>query len=308
MSYGTHSGRAPWRQALFLIAVAAATIAAAAFAATVPAANTGNGNGNDKSAQTQSTTQSGVKPSSTTDKHTHAAAGSDKTKLYGNGKTAGQIAQANGAGAGTDLYGPGNSQPHKVLVCTKNGKEHTVDVHALKSHRTAPCGQGTSGVAAASQTLASGTPALLVHKQERVGTAGTFVDGPVNAVVGETVFYLILVEDHGTTPLDVTLSDPLCDAGTLAPTRTIELNPGGTTFYTCSHLVTAADVGTLRNVATATGVVPGTASHVQGQSAAVAQVAAAGVLGANKTLTRGVHRTARAAPARAGVRAASFTG
>ena len=71
----------------------------------------------------------GVKPSNTTEHETHAAASSDKTKKYGNGKTAGQIAVSNGAAPSAILHGPGNSQPHKVAPC---GGRHEVDVHALK--------------------------------------------------------------------------------------------------------------------------------------------------------------------------------
>jgi hypothetical protein len=71
----------------------------------------------------------GVKPSNTTQKDTHEAASSNKTKVYGNGKTAGQIAIANGAAPSTILHGPGNSQPHKAAGCTGG---HEVDVHALK--------------------------------------------------------------------------------------------------------------------------------------------------------------------------------
>jgi hypothetical protein len=80
----------------------------------------------------------GVKPSNTTDHETHAAASSDKTKEYGNGKTAGQIAIQNGAAPSASLHGPGNSQPHKVAPC---GGGHEVDVHALKGkgHKKA-CG------------------------------------------------------------------------------------------------------------------------------------------------------------------------
>jgi hypothetical protein len=87
----------------------------------------------------------GVKPSNTTQKNTHAQAGSNQTKLYGNGKTAGQIAQQNGADPSTDLYGPGNSQPHKVAVCSKNGKTHYVDVHALKAHSASKCSDTSAG-------------------------------------------------------------------------------------------------------------------------------------------------------------------
>jgi hypothetical protein len=79
----------------------------------------------------------GVKPSSTTEHETHAAASSDDTKLYGNGKTAGQIAVQNGAAPSTVLHGPGNSQPHKAAPCSGG---HEVDVHALKGKRQASCG------------------------------------------------------------------------------------------------------------------------------------------------------------------------
>jgi hypothetical protein len=86
------------------------------------------------------TNSEGVKPSNTTQHETHAAASSDKTKKYGNGKNAGQIAIANSAAASTILHGPGNSQPHKAAGCTGR---HEVDVHALKAkgHRK---GCGTS--------------------------------------------------------------------------------------------------------------------------------------------------------------------
>jgi len=86
----------------------------------------------------------GVKASSTTSFNTHAAAGSSATKLYGNGSTAGQIAEQNGAGASTTLYGPGNSQPHKAALCSTNGKAHLVDVHALKAHGASSCVAGAT--------------------------------------------------------------------------------------------------------------------------------------------------------------------
>jgi hypothetical protein len=106
-----------------------------------------------------SSSSGGVKPGSTTQHDTYAPAGSNQTKLYGNGKTAGQIAMQNGAASGTTLHGPGNSQPHKVAPCP-NG--HEVDVHALKSHANGACTtssppQASSNVAAAS--AASGAPA-----------------------------------------------------------------------------------------------------------------------------------------------------
>lgn len=88
-------------------------------------------------ADTSTTPQEGVKPANDTAHDTHAAASSDETKLYGNGKTAGQIAMQNGAAESTRLHGPGNSQPHKASPCS-NG--HEVDVHALKGKRQGSCG------------------------------------------------------------------------------------------------------------------------------------------------------------------------
>ena len=91
-------------------------------------------------AESEPANSEGVKPSNNTAKDTHEAASSNKTKEYGNGKTAGQIAIANGAAPSTILHGPGNSQPHKAVGCAGG---HEVDVHALKAkgHRK---GCGTS--------------------------------------------------------------------------------------------------------------------------------------------------------------------
>jgi hypothetical protein len=86
---------------------------------------------------TATATSPGVKPSNSTAHNVSAPAGSNSTKLYGNGQTAGQIAMRNGASPSTMLYGPGNSQPHKVSPCghKTHGNGGGFDVHALKSHR-----------------------------------------------------------------------------------------------------------------------------------------------------------------------------
>lgn len=98
------------------------------------------------SASASSSTAAGVKSSAVTNlggHNTNAPASSNRTKLYGNGKTAGQIAMQNGAGASANLYGPGNSQPHKT-VCP--GGKATFDVHALKAHGGASaCAAGSTG-------------------------------------------------------------------------------------------------------------------------------------------------------------------
>jgi hypothetical protein len=89
------------------------------------------------SAEVDPAAQPGVKPANDTAHDTHAAASSEETKQYGNGKTAGQTAVQNGAAASTILHGPGNSQPHKAAPCSGG---HEVDVHALKGKRRTACG------------------------------------------------------------------------------------------------------------------------------------------------------------------------
>jgi hypothetical protein len=85
------------------------------------ASSQANGGG---SADQNTATSIGLKPTNATAKDTHALATSNLTKRYGNGTTAGQIAVQ--AGYTGMLHGPGNSQPHKAALC---GPE--VDVHAL---------------------------------------------------------------------------------------------------------------------------------------------------------------------------------
>jgi hypothetical protein len=97
--------------------------------------------GRAKQASASSSSSSGlpgIKPGSTTHGHKNATerADSGKTKKYGNGNTAGNIAISRGAAPSTPLYGPGNSQPHKVYDCRKR---HWVDVHAVKSYASQDC-------------------------------------------------------------------------------------------------------------------------------------------------------------------------
>ena len=115
--------------------------------------------------QTGGTIDHGVKPSSTTKHDTYAQAGSDKTKQYGNGKTAGKIATSRGASNETVLHGPGNSQPHKVAACPK---KHEVDVHAVKSYSTASCGRPVHEVAAATHVQKHEVEHEAKHETEHV--------------------------------------------------------------------------------------------------------------------------------------------
>jgi hypothetical protein len=139
-----------------------------------------------------SSTQAGVKPSSTTTKWTHCRTGgsggtasctaqvgtpatnADVSKRYGNGKTAAQIAVSRGAPNGTLITGPGNSQPHKVTACGKpSNKSGGVDVHAVKSYDASACQPKTTQ----STPPAAQTQVTQVCGQKTTVTSSTQVVG-----------------------------------------------------------------------------------------------------------------------------------
>lgn len=140
------------------------------------------------SASASSSTAAGVKSSAVTNlsgHNTNAPASSNRTKLYGNGKTAGQIAMQNGAGASANLYGPGNSQPHKT-VCP--GGKATFDVHALKAHGGS-CAAGTSESSTPSTPNSPSTSGSVGTSTSGTGVAGTAHAGaPGNAKGGNGAF------------------------------------------------------------------------------------------------------------------------
>jgi hypothetical protein len=146
-------------------------------------------------------TSAGVKPSNSTEKNTWCKTGGsgasttctrnphgtnppDSSKRYGNGQTAAQIATSHGAPAGTDVYGPGNSQPHKV--CGKNG--HFIDVHAVKSYvgvdcsATASVTQTTSGVSRTSSTSTGNSTGAAASTSQTGATPTTSATGGVAGV------------------------------------------------------------------------------------------------------------------------------
>ncbi|MDX6423425.1 MAG: hypothetical protein QOI67_896 [Gaiellaceae bacterium] len=184
--------------------------------ATVPPAESAQAEKNNgqeqKAADAQSSginaTTAGVKPSNDTDKNTWCKTGGsgasttctrnphgtnppDSSKRYGNGQTAAQIATSRGAPAGTDVYGPGNSQPHKV--CGKNG--HFIDVHAVKSYAGFDCttataatttaqqqSQGTVTTSSNSSTSAGNSTGVTASTSQTGSTSGPAATGGVAGV------------------------------------------------------------------------------------------------------------------------------
>jgi hypothetical protein len=121
--------------------------------------------GNPHGTQTTTSSAAGVKPSNDTSKDQTCTTGggqgssatcssstypgkADSSKRYGNGKTAAQIANGKGAPSKTPIYGPGNSQPHKI--CGR-------DVHAYKGANDKKCPSTTQSGTQNSSLNTAGT-------------------------------------------------------------------------------------------------------------------------------------------------------
>jgi hypothetical protein len=154
-------------------------------------------------AKSGSGNSAGVKPSSSTDHNVSAAAGSNATKLYGNGQTAGQIAIQHGASSDTILYGPGNSQPHKVVRCAHSvhGKGGGPDVHALKNKGTTACGSEPPSTKPSGDPSPSSTPTPSTSQAPgRTAGASGAVKGTVKHASRGGVMSAVATVGKGTLP------------------------------------------------------------------------------------------------------------
>jgi hypothetical protein len=145
----------------------------------------------------------GVKPSNFTDHNTSAAAGSNSTKLYGSGQSAGQIAIQHGASFDAVLYGPGNSQPHKVLPCahSAHGKGGGPDVHALKNKGKTACGSEPPSNKPSGDPSPSSTPTLSTWQAPgRAAGASGAVRGSARHVSQGGVMSAVASVGKGTLP------------------------------------------------------------------------------------------------------------
>jgi hypothetical protein len=124
----------------------------------------------------------------------------------------------------------------------------------------------------------SPAPGLSVEKlQEIKGSGSGFTTGTLNATVGQTINYEIIVKNTGNVELALSFSDLHCDPGTVTgPLGTLNINgtlaPGTSAMYACSHLLVAGDAPQLTNVATVTGQPP-SGPPVSGTSSVVTNVA-----------------------------------
>jgi hypothetical protein len=137
-------------------------------------------------------------------------------------------------------------------------------------------------------TFASSTAAgISIVELERIGSDHDFVTGPLPAAVGEVAHFKIAIANRGSVPLEITLSDPMCDAGTLGPRGVVRsVSAGKSTAFYCSHLLVSDDTGWFGNIATSTGTTAAGVSAGPVGSRALVEVDESGVLGARKVVVR----------------------
>ena len=226
--------------------------------------------------------QAGVKPSSTTAHDTDAAAGSDQTKLYGNGKTAGQVAIGNGASSGTDLHGPGNSQPHKI--CGR-------DVHAFKGGDCSTQEQASTKSQEQLQAPTTTTAPSPPSKVYICHSTGSATNPFVLIQVSVAAEHAHVQHHHGA---DVVLGASPGPCPTASQQQQLNAAAAATTTTapatTTSTVAVTTTVQTTTTTAAAVTTTPSNASGVKGASKTLSGQAASapssGVLGAAKTLGR----------------------
>jgi hypothetical protein len=156
-------------------------------------------------------------------------------------------------------------------------------------------------------------PGVELVKTQRVGTTGSFVRNTVRGTAGKRIYYELTATNTSTAAVTITIADARCDAGTLAPTGGQLVEPGKSVVFTCSHRITKKDGNQVVNVAVATATASNGAKATD-TSRVVAQVQAAAVLGAQKTVAKKAVKAKpkvvkkQAKPATPVVAGASFTG
>jgi hypothetical protein len=95
-------------------------------------------------------------------------------------------------------------------------------------------------------------PAFTIEKQHEIkGSGAGFTTKELTGKVGQTVSYQIVVKDTGNTSLTFgKFEDANCEGIMGGPSKALE--PGESTTYTCSHVLTKADVEPSKHENTAT--------------------------------------------------------
>jgi hypothetical protein len=233
-------------------------------------------------------TTAGMKPGPTTKKNVHTTAGAspDVSKRYGNGKTAAQIAKSRGAPDNTDIYGPGNSQPHKV--CGKNG--HYVDVHAVKSYSATTCAPHQVQQTQQTQVQSSACPPTTVQTTDVLGM--WHLNGKGQPVHLMTNTHSAHFTKHADIPATVTVTK-VVSAGSCAQTSNTS-NVSNTSNAAAANTSNTSNTSNTANASNAAGAQPA-AGGVLGANASSPAAGTGGVLGAQVRVAQPASHTSHAA-------------
>ncbi len=95
-------------------------------------------------------------------------------------------------------------------------------------------------------------PNFTIRKEQRIGSSGGYTTARLSAEVGQTVDYLITVENTGNMPLTFApLTDAKCT--NIQPSGSTKLGLGAKESFTCEHKLVAGDKPEYTNVATIEG-------------------------------------------------------
>ncbi len=180
---------------------------------------------------------------------------------------------------GTIAGGPGGSPvaPGGSTTYTCEHVLSAVGSYGNEASDTGTSPEGTSITHTSNEVLVNvpALPAFSIEKlQEIKGSGAGFTTGPVTGKLGDTVDYEIVVTNTGEVPLTFSnFTDVHCDEGTIAggPGES-PVAPGGSTTYTCEHVLTA--VGSYGNEASDTGTSPQGVSVTKTSNEVVATVPA----------------------------------
>jgi hypothetical protein len=146
---------------------------------------------------------------------------------------------------------------------------------------SAPCADGSAAPCKDSVIAYSNTPGIKVLKLQSLSAGGPFTRSELTAKVGQTIYYEIQATNTGNAPLTLSISDPMCDRGTIQGPVALNgtltgnvLSSGGAAQYTCSHVLVANDANPFINTATVTGQPPNNAPPLSGTSSVTALRAA----------------------------------
>ena len=143
--------------------------------------------------------------------------------------------------------------------------------HVLQSNDPDPftntaCVVGTDGSGGSDQDCDTTTtdifdPDIEIDKKVSRSAAGPFVNGPIHARRGDTLYYEFTVTNPGDVALTVVFDDPRCDVEPTAPDSGDtdadgKLDTTETWIYHCSHVVQTNDPDPFTNHACVTGTDP----------------------------------------------------